>query len=352
MIKSNTKIPYWLPYTSQIQTKKNSFSFVYKGGECSPEINKVLFVMFYGAVCDLDENFLQTCAKNNIPICIHRRNMTKAIWITPSIKTSTKDDILTKQILFRENEKKRIHIAKKILQAKFKSMEWLVPYPIAFNRKKYSIKEMTILEAHHAKEYWQRFYEKLNCQEHGRRSKNNTITTTLDTVSKLISGVTLRYIIYHNMSPYHGFIHIPNDYPALVYDLMEPYRGYIEKIVFNTIIEAKQEDCDEKEFLPRCIVAVEEFLNSQVYTTSTRQVVTFQELIHGSVLALRSYLQGNCRQMVVPIPGKPNGGRPIKTGYKLYGRSAGPTNFWQLAENVSTNHERIFAENSRLTTIQ
>lgn len=345
MQKSKKRIPLWLPYTSKIDVKKEHIEFQYKGGEHYAEIKNILSIMLYGGTCDLSENFLQLCAKNGIPLCIHRRTMSNAIWITPSIKTSAKDDILTQQISFRSNEKKKTHIAKKILQAKFKSMEWLVAYPQIFNGKKYSISEMVTIEAYHAKNYWKKYYELLGYGVHTRRGKPNQLKAILDAVSKLISGITLRYIIYHRMSPYHGFLHIPTSYPALVYDLMEPYRGYIEKIVFNSIKECQQAEISEKEYLPRCIVAVERFLDEQVYVCATRQVVTFQELLHGSILALRTYLQGESRQYIVPIPGKPNGGRPINAGYRLYGRSAGPTDFWKTAEKISQNYsEKILLE--------
>ncbi|OJI07454.1 CRISPR-associated endonuclease Cas1 [bacterium CG10_37_50] len=342
-ISKNKKIPLWLPYTFQIEVKKNIVTFQYKGGKYTANIKNILSIMLYGGTCDLSENFLQLCAKYGVPICLHRRTMSNAVWITPSVKTSAKDDILSKQISFRNNEKKRVHIAKKILQAKFKSMSWLVSYPMLFDGKRYSIKQMVNIEAQHAKVYWKKYYKILGYSGYSRRGGANTIKSILDAVSKLISGITLRYIIYHRMSPYHGFLHIPTDYPSLVYDLMEPYRGNIEKIVFNTIQQAKSEKVEEKDFLARCIIAVEDYLDSNLYTNTTRQIVTFQELLHGSVLSLRSYLQGISRQFIVPIPGKPNGGRPVKVGYKLYGRTAGPTDFWSVAKNVSNTHEKQMA---------
>jgi len=126
---SGKRIPLWLPYTSKIEIKGKTVTFEYKGGVCSADISETLFIMFYGSVCDLSETFLELCARNGVPVCIHRRTMPTAVWITPSVRTTAVHDILSKQILFRGNEKKRVHIAKKLLQAKFKSMEWLVAYP-------------------------------------------------------------------------------------------------------------------------------------------------------------------------------------------------------------------------------
>ncbi|OJI09387.1 MAG: CRISPR-associated endonuclease Cas1 [Candidatus Vogelbacteria bacterium CG10_big_fil_rev_8_21_14_0_10_49_38] len=339
MKNNNRRIPLWFPYTSAIEVKKDKITFHYKGGVYSADVKNILSIMLYGGTCDLKEDFLQLCTKYSVPVCIHRRTMSTAIWITPSIKTSSKEDILSKQILFRGNEKKREHIARKLLKAKFKSMSWLTPYPVEFNNKRHRVKEMINIEAQHAKVYWKKYYELLGYKGYSRRGKLNILKSTLDAVSKLISGVVLRYIIYHRMSPYHGFLHVPTDYPSLVYDLMEPYRGYIEKIVFNAIKEARDSGVDEQDFLARCILAVEDYLDENIYTDATRQIVTFQELLHGVILSLRSYLQGESHKFIVPIPGKPNGGRPVKTGYKLYGRSAGPTDFWEKAEDSSKKHE-------------
>lgn len=340
MERRNKRVPLWFPYTESIEIKKTTITYVYKGGEYTGDIKDALFIMFYGGVCDLSNDFLQLCSKYGVPLCIHRRNMPRAIWITPSVQTTAKDDVLTKQILFRSNKKKQEHITKKLLKAKFKSMEWLIPYPIRFDTRRYTVDEMRNIEAHHARKYWKKYYELLGAQEFSRRGEKHAISNTLNAVSKLVSGVILRYVIYHRLSPYHGFLHTPTDYPALIYDLMEPYRGYIDKVVFDTILKAKEEGCDEKRYLGRCIVAIEDFFDESIYTDTTRQIVSFQELMHGVVLSLSSYLQGKSRQFVPPIPGVPNGGRPLKLGYRLYGRSAGPTDFWEVAAERSEKHRK------------
>lgn len=51
---------------------------------------------------------------------------------------------------------------------------------------------------------------------------------------------------------------------------------------------------------------------------------TLGELYHSAVLSLRAYLLGISKRIVLPIPGTPNGGRPINAGYRMYGRIAGP----------------------------
>jgi len=340
MKKRKRKIPLWLPYTSNISVAKSRLDIEYKGGKFSGDMSTVHSIMFYGAVCDLPESFLQLCAKYRVPVTIHRRNMTNAVWITPSTQTGTQEDMLERQLLVRANKKKSGHIARRLLFAKFESMSWLVSPPFQFSSYYYDISAMRALEAQHAKRYWSKYFTLLGASTDSRRGANNPIKSTLDAVSKLIHGVLLRYVLYHRLSPHHAFLHLPTNYPSLVYDLMEPYRGYIDKVVFNTVQEAQKERLDAKEYLPRAIVAVEDLLDTTVYSSPTRQLVTFQELLHGSVLALRAYILGEAHRFMPPIPGTKNGGRPVRAGYRLYGRSAGPTDFWVQAEEVVKKHER------------
>jgi CRISPR-associated endonuclease Cas1 len=330
------KIPLWLPYVQDITVKKESVCIVYKGGSFDGKWSSIHSIMFYGGVCDLSEKFLDTCRKYKIPLCIHRRNMSSSVLIIPSI-SSRVEDVLSQQIIFRNNKKKSVHIAKRILQAKFNSMTWLQPYPEWFDGKYLSIKEMRNIEAWHAHEYWKKYYDGLGFSKTSRRSKHNDLTTALDAVSKFLSGIVLRWITYHHLSPHHGFLHETTDYPALVYDLMEPYRGYFDKAVWTSFKKLTEKNDKEVDFTAAAVAAVEDMLDMDVFTGSTRQIVSAQELIHGSVLALRAYLLGDAVRFMPPEPEKPNGGRPKKAGYRLYGRSAGQTDFWETAKKLAVH---------------
>ena len=240
MLKKSQRIPLWLPYTNTITVKKDELWFDYKGGELKIPYRRIHSIMFYGGVCPLEEKFLDVCVRKKIPVCIHRRNVSKAVWVVGSFTTST-DDILTKQIIFRGNKRKSVHISRKLLIAKFKSMFWcygndLMPSLTKLKRAQ-SIDELRIIEAIHARKYWDRYYRGLGFSHSQRRVRGDELGDILNAVSKLISGVMLRWVIYHNLSPYHGFLHVPVDYPSLIYDLMEPYRGYIEQEVWQTYNE-------------------------------------------------------------------------------------------------------------------
>ena len=295
--------------------------------------------MFYGSISPIRETFLELCRKYCIPVCIHRRNMTSVIWINSSYRTD-KNDVLTKQIITREHNIKQRHIVYKLLKHKFESMRWLIKEPIDF-KPTISIERMIGIEAHHAKRYWKKYYTRLGQTISARRDRKNEVSIALNAVSKFINSIILRWILFHHLSPYHGFLHVQTEYPALAYDLMEPYRGFIDKTVFDAILYAKENQKQLADnYVGIAIDSIERFLDSNVYTHTTRQIVTFQELLHGSVLALRAYLLKNANRFIVPMPGKNIGGRPIKTGYRLYGRGAGIQDFFKEVDSLSEKHEK------------
>lgn len=332
------KVFLWLPYLSDIKISNKHVEFNYKGGSENIEWTKIHSIMIYGESCPLPHDFLDKCAFYKIPVVIHRRNVPRAVYISPSY-TGDKQDLLTKQIEFRNNVKKSSYITKRLLQAKFTSMDWLIPYDRNLLYRKINKADMLEVEAWHARKYWKKYYEELGLGEFNRRDKNNNASAVLDAVSKFISGIALRWIVYHNLSPYHGFMHTPTDYPSLVYDIMEPYRGYFDKVVFNVL--KNNQNRNKSDLTSYAIEEIKKFLDKQVYAGATRQIVTMQELLHGVVLALRVYLTGEGKRFIVPMPTKPNGGRPIKSGYLLYGHKAGITNFWPQTEKITQSFEKL-----------
>jgi len=338
--KKTRKVYLWLPYLNSLKILPKTITFEYKGGKEKIQWEKIHSIMLYGESCDLPQSFFEKCAFFKIPVVIHRRNMPRAVVVCPTLPPD-QENILTQQMIYRQNEKKRAYISKKLLQAKFKSMNWLTPCNRDLLYRVIKTEEMVNIEAQHAKIYWRKYFRKLKINGN-RRKDNNKAEKILDAVSKFISGIMLRWILYHNLSPYHGFLHKPTDYPALVYDLIEPYRGYFEKLVFDTIKKAEKESIDENKTMAIAIENIKDFLDTKVYVEATRQIVTFQELLHGIVLALRAYLLGNTKRFIVPLPSKPNGGRPIKAGYQLYGHKAGITNFWPATKETVESFEKTY----------
>ena len=290
---SNRKVPHWFPYTSEItMSGKKSVTFEYKGGTCDTSFARIHSILFYGSVCDLSQEFLEKCSRFRIPVCIHRRNIGEATWVLPSTGPRH-NNALTKQILYRQNNKKCAYISRRLLKTKFKSMEWLIN-SFRFPKKWQPVKEMRHLEARHGRKFWDSYYRKLGYNHSQRRENSNEVSKALNAVSKFVSGIILRWVLYHRLSPYHGFLHSPSNYPSLVYDLIEPYRGYIYQRVFEVIKKNNEVS------VGMVIAVVKEMLDEEVYTDATRQIVTFHELLHGNVLALRAYLLGEADLFIRP----------------------------------------------------
>lgn len=328
------RIPLWLPYlqSASVDTKQIGH-FVYNGGEEHIPLNNITSIMIYGdSDVSIGPATLDTICRKGIPIIIHRRNLAQNIVICGTNRPDP-EDTLTAQLLARTNTHKSTHVARALLNAKFRSCAWLI-HERPMLPTNHSIKELRATEAQHARIYWRAFYEHLGKPELARR-QNNPYSQSLDAGSKFLSGIVLRWVGYHHLSPYHGFLHEPSTYPALIYDLLEPYRPIFDA----DILEAWRASgaTDTKHLLPITISTIKESLNKKVYVPLTRQIVTRQELLHGVVLSLKFYLLQRQKRMLVPLEGHPNGGRPPRVQFLLYGRHAGRTDFWACAKEAANN---------------
>jgi CRISPR/Cas system-associated endonuclease Cas1 len=334
-LKPTTKrAPLWLPYLQEIKEEKGGiFNFVFNGGEEKCTLDTIQSIMIYGdSDTTLDVATVDKICRAGIPIIIHRRNMSQPIYIFGGERPDP-DDTISTQLKIRRQSRTCTLVARQILKAKMRSMSWLVdPLPLPPFA---SIDALRNIEAKHAKKYWRRFFEELGHPEWTRRGKN-PVSIALDAHSKFVSGIVLRWCTYHHVSPYHGFLHTPTDYPTLVYDLMEPYRGLFEQ---KLLVEWKNGAVKPERYLTSAIAITKDLLDDKCYVPLTRQIVTHQELLHGIVLSLKYYCLGRQKKFLIPMPGKPNGGRPPKVDFLLYGRHAGKTDFWKVANEVSKNDE-------------
>ena len=165
--------------------------------------------------------------------------------------------------------------------------------------------------------FWKNWFEQLGIDE--KRRGDSAVAQALNAGSKFLYGVILRWILFHKMSPCHGYLHEPTDYPSLVYDLIEPYRYVIEQTVFDIVkLQPKLAD-DSKTLVSRTLDGLKENLDEVVYVPATLQYVRRKNLLHGIVLALRSYLLGESKRFVIPYEGERKGGRPPQVAYKLPG---------------------------------
>jgi len=257
------------------ESKGGVIHFEYKGGEETLKLSDISCVMIYG---ETEMSFklpvFEKMTRAGIPIIYTRRNIASPMVIHGGLRHDSEDTV-TAQILARENEKKRIHISRQLLVAKMESMKYLVP---AIELPPHAtIAELRNLEAQHAKKYWGEYFERIGRPEWSRRGAEtgiNPASSALDAGSHFISGIVLRWTLYHHLSPSHGFFHVPTDYQSLVYDLMEPYRGIFDFELMRVFVEYPNH---KEKWVPFAINALKDKYNSRCYVPLTRQIVTYHE---------------------------------------------------------------------------
>jgi CRISPR-associated endonuclease Cas1 len=321
--KSNarsSKVSLWLPYlqgVDKLAKGKDTYRFSYNGGAVDCPLNRLEFIMVYGASGHLSIEFLDRLSAYKIPFFIHRRNIVSPYVFYPTSLKSDKD-ILTPQILARENKIKRVYIARTLIKERVKRFSARIVIPVSkvgLLNKARTIEGIRAIEAQITKRYWSKFYDELGLKA-SRREDNNPVNEALDAGSYFLFGIILRWVLFHKLSPTHGFLHEPTSYPALCYDLMEPFRYLVEDSVAHAYSLG---ETNSKALTQATFSGIKARLDETVYVPSTRQRVARKNLLHGIVLALRSYLVSETTRFVVPVEGQKKGGRPPKVAFRLPG---------------------------------
>ena len=316
--KRRAKLSLWLPYVSKAEpVARGAWRFTYNGGEVDADLSKLDCVMFYGASGAIPVALIDELAARRVPLLVHRRNIGRPAVFLPAPRADA-DDILSRQILARANETKRAYVARTLVRERFRAVEDVLPIAGgAYGRlaRLRSLKHVRAWEAEHARKYWTRYFAALGCPGLARREKG-PVQSALDAGSMFLSGVILRWLLVHRLSPSHGFLHEGTDYMGLVYDLMEPARYMIERAVARAQDKAGE---GKGELTGRTLSSLKRSLDTVVYVPATRQFVRRKNLLHGGVLALRAYLNGDMRRFVVPGAGERRGGRPPRITYRLPG---------------------------------
>ena len=313
------KASIWIPYLQDIKKMTgDKWKLTYNGGEVTIAPRHVDSIMFYGASGSLPTAFIDEMAQKRVSLLIHRRNLTIPICFLPG-QRSDDADILTKQILFRENNTRRCYIARTLMRPRFDAVSHFVPVPEkerAALAKMRSIEKIRGWEATKARRYWTRYFKELGFPDAKRRTES-PLASALNAGSMFMTGILLRWVHVHKLSPAHGYLHVRTEYMSLVYDLLEPYRYIIEEAVRRAALNGSEKEIDT--LTAKTMENIKRLLDETVYVPATRQRVRRKNLLHGVVLALRAYLIGDMKRLVVPVEGQPIGGRPIKISYTLPG---------------------------------
>lgn len=324
--KSNSrsdKASLWLPYFSKAThvPRRKLWLISYNGGEITADLAKIDLIMFYGASGELPLEFLDDAARHGIILMIHRRNLNEPYFFFSGTMGSQKDAI-ARQILLRDKPGKAAYIAKVLIRERFRRMESRIPISKTVYTelaRARTVTEVRNIEALITEKYWAAWYEAIGIGVH--RRDEHPVNAALDAGSVFLAGVLLRWVLFHKLSPNHGYLHEQTRYPALVYDLIEPFRYIFEDTVFAVWSKAQARGTvlSEKEMTQKTLDALKAYLDKECFVPATRQSVRRKNLLHGAVLALRSYLLSETEKFVLPSEGEPNGGRPPKVGFRLPG---------------------------------
>ena len=318
--KRRRKTTLWLPYVSRVEkVKKSVWRFTYNGGEVDTDVARLDCVMFYGATGQIPIALIDDLAALRVPLLVHRRNIGRPAVFLPAPRADA-NDILTKQIIARTHGPKRAYIARTLVRERFRGVKNPLPLPDAVYRRlarTRTLGEVRLWEAEQSRKYWRRYFTLIGYPDVTRREKG-TLPAALDAGSTFLSGILLRWLLIHRLSPSHGFLHEGTDYMGLVYDLMEPARYMIEESL-AAACKAHLPDGDADSLTKATLSALKSNLEKVVYVPATRQSVRRKNLLHGNVLALRAYLTGDMRRFVIPAAGERKGGRPPNVSYWLPG---------------------------------
>jgi CRISPR/Cas system-associated endonuclease Cas1 len=318
----------WLPYLREAKKikGKNRWLLSYNGGEFEADLSRVDVVMLYGASGALPVEFLDDLNTNRVPLLVHRRNVDSPYLFLPFRARDSKD-MLSAQVRARDNNIKRCYVARTLVRHRFQSAVPEVAIAEGSWRQLSalrSVKAIRLWEAQQAQRFWASYFSDIGMPGLARR-ESGTVQAALDACSFFLFGVMLRWVLLHRMSPTHGFLHEPTEYPSLIYDLLEPYRYLMERSVALCVKDAvaKGTDTNEPTFgkalSEASLSKLKDMLDETVHTLPTRQWVRRKNLLHGAVLALRSYMVGDMRRLVLPQEQAPVGGRPVKVAYRLPG---------------------------------
>ena len=310
----------WLPYFESVQkVKGTTYDLRYNADTIRCDLKKVDFIMLYGATGSLPVEFLDELNKNKIALFIHRRNIDRPYIFFPA-QANDEKDVLTAQLRFRSNQIRSTYISRVLIRERMRKMSRFVSVSEITLRKLSqcrSVDAVRNLEAEVSRQYWARYYSYAAPDQAFSRRTNNTVSQALNACSLFLSGILLRWILFHKLSPSHGYLHSTTGYQSLVYDLIEPYRYIIETAVLDSC--DKTVSREDTKLTGTALNLIKGLLEEPVYVPVTRQTVRRKNLLHGAVLALRSYLCGDMPRLVLPAEGAKIGGRPVSISFKMPG---------------------------------
>jgi len=308
----------WIPYLNHIEQTKEGWDVTHRTGMLRIDLKTAKTIMLYGGSGTVPLDFIRDIQRHQCVLVVHQRSNPIPILLHASASPDTKD-VLTAQVLAASDQRKQAYIARTLLTARFKHMESRIVIPdsvYASLSSERNVDRLRMIEATSTARYWKEYFGSLNLSL--TRREKHPVTDALNAGSAFLAALLLRWVLFHKLSPYHGYLHTQTGYPALVYDLMEPYRYLIEDAVFSAWHEYRS-PC--RDFRHAVFENIKGSLDQKVWVPATHQEAHQKSLLHGIVLALRAYLMTDTARFVVPVSGDKNGGLPVDIGlFSKYGQ--------------------------------
>lgn len=306
---------WYFPYLQRAERAKGKHRWLiaFNGGDVEVDLQRADTLIFHGATGALPLELLDECAHLGVSVIVQRTHIAMP-FIGGGLIRPDRDDLLTRQILAREDTKKSSYIARQLIRHKLLAQAWIhapsdaTLQSVAQARNQ---EEIRLAEAQAAKRYWAAYFTSLGLDD--TRRDEGDIQAALDTGSDYLSGIILRWVQAHALAPMHGFLHVPTHYPALVADLLEPYRYCIDRPIWEAYRQ-------QGAITPaQGVEAIKVFLSQPVLVEPIRQRVYRRALLSGVVLALRHYLSGEMRRFLPPHEVDRVAGRKQICSYRLLG---------------------------------
>lgn len=228
----------FVSYLQEMVSLDGRDTWLIKDRDLSFEVDlaRAKVITFYGkSDASVSLSFIYAANRNGVSLNFFTRNMKESITLGRTGRAVNKD-IVSLQVLARQDERRRNYIARVILGAKIKTQNWLIPYEPALITKKNNIEQLRVIEANYARRYWKKYF--LQFKESDRptsrqKDNHNEINKALNAGYFMLSTSINRWLHHHGFSIFHAYIHTSVNYETLSYDLLEPYRWIVDKSVIR-----------------------------------------------------------------------------------------------------------------------
>lgn len=257
---------------------------------------KAIVIATFGVI--FTNNALSKLLENNVVI-LHCNSAYKPVGFSVPIESIVRPKVFYNQIA--RNEKFEKELWKLILKRKvLNQYECLDLMGNTENNLLKLINKPLMNEANIARQYWQNYFVELgNPITREKRNAEMFENKCLNYGYAVINSLVYRSILIHGLIPALGLHHLPNyKSTPLVYDLMEPYRPFVDYYFYKFSIEC-EEDYDFEnikywsKYFSNCIKDYRIEINNYSY----KIVDSIENYIEKIVNA---YLNFDCKKIFLP----------------------------------------------------